>query len=223
MSFAAMLPRALIASLGSDRSYRQREPAALVLTAAAAAGAGRGQLGVRQALLPSPRLLGIPGTSNQAMRDHGAARSSGSWSLGRSGDAGAAMRRQVANRKLSLKPKSVAQMPRLRGPQETARHQPAQQSQPPRRLDRPRQTRRHPGPPRVGSPELVASPLMKRPYDLRHSGITWRLDSGVPDAEVAMRAGHSVEMLRRVYAGRVQGLEGIWITRMTQTLPQDQP
>jgi hypothetical protein len=50
MSLAAMLPRALIAWLGSDRSCRQREPVALVLTAAA--GAGRGQLGVRQALLP---------------------------------------------------------------------------------------------------------------------------------------------------------------------------
>jgi hypothetical protein len=62
---------------------------------------------------------------------------------------------------------------------------------------------------------------MKRPYDLRHSGITWRLDSGVPDAQVAAWAGHSVEMLRRVYAGRAQGLEGIWITRMNQTLPQD--
>ena len=63
MSFAAMLPRALIAWLGSDRSYQQREPAALVLTAAA--GAGRGQLGVRQALLPASTLPGIPGPSNQ--------------------------------------------------------------------------------------------------------------------------------------------------------------
>jgi integrase len=45
---------------------------------------------------------------------------------------------------------------------------------------------------------------MKRPYDVRHSGITWRLDSGVPDAKVAARAGHSVEMLRRVYAGRAK-------------------
>ena len=62
---------------------------------------------------------------------------------------------------------------------------------------------------------------MKRPYDLRHSGITWRLDSGVPDAQVAAWAGHSVEMLRRVYAGRADGLEGVWITRMAQTLPQD--
>ena len=63
---------------------------------------------------------------------------------------------------------------------------------------------------------------MKRPYDLRHSGITWRLDSGVPDAQVAAWAGHSVEMLRRVYAGRAEGLDDLWITRMTQTLPQDQ-
>ena len=52
------------------------------------------------------------------------------------------------------------------------------------------------------TPEQLATPLMKRPYDLRHSGITWRLDSGVPDAQVAAWAGHSVEMLRRVYAGR---------------------
>jgi hypothetical protein len=37
MSFAAMLPRTLIAWLSSDRSYRRREPAALVLTAAAGA------------------------------------------------------------------------------------------------------------------------------------------------------------------------------------------
>jgi hypothetical protein len=128
MSLAAMLPRALIAWLGGDRSYRQREPAALVLTAAA--GAGRGQLGVRQALLPPARLPGIPGTSNRAMHDRRAARSSASRSL---------------------------------------------------------------------------------------------VDSGVPDAQVAAWAGHSVDMLRRVYAGRAQGLEGIWITRMDQTLPRDQP
>ena len=73
------------------------------------------------------------------------------------------------------------------------------------------------------TPDQLASPLMKRPYDLRHSGITWRLDSGVPDAQVAAWAGRSVEMLRRVYAGRAEGLESIWITRMGQTLPPDKP
>jgi len=66
MSFAAMQPRALIAWLGSDRYCRQREPAALVLTAAT--GAGRRQLGVRQALLPTPKLPSIPGTSNRTSR-----------------------------------------------------------------------------------------------------------------------------------------------------------
>jgi len=30
-------------------------------------------------------------------------------------------------------------------------------------------------------------------------------------------------MLRRVYAGRAEGLEGVWITRMDQTLPQEKP
>jgi integrase len=59
---------------------------------------------------------------------------------------------------------------------------------------------------------------MKRPYDLRHSGITWRLNSGVPAAEVAAWAGHSVEMLMRVYARCVVCLEGVWIGRMDQGL-----
>jgi hypothetical protein len=40
---------------------------------------------------------------------------------------------------------------------------------------------------------------------------------------VAAWAGHSVETLRRVYAGRAEGLEGVWITRMDQTLPQKKP
>ena len=59
---------------------------------------------------------------------------------------------------------------------------------------------------------------MKRPYDLRHSGVTWRLNSGVPATEVAAWAGHSVEVLTRVYARCVVGLEGVWIGRMDQAL-----
>jgi hypothetical protein len=59
---------------------------------------------------------------------------------------------------------------------------------------------------------------MRRPYDLRHSGITWRLNSGVPPTEIAAWAGHSVEMLLRVYARCVAGLEDLWIARMEATL-----
>jgi integrase len=68
------------------------------------------------------------------------------------------------------------------------------------------------------TPALVATPLLRRPYDLRHSGVTWRLNSGVPPAEVAAWAGHSVEMLMRVYAKCMSGLEDVWISRMDQAL-----
>jgi integrase len=68
------------------------------------------------------------------------------------------------------------------------------------------------------TPEQLASPLMKRPYDLRHSGVTGRLNSGVPATEVAAWAGHSVEVLTRVYARCVVGLEDVWIGRMDQAL-----
>ena len=59
------------------------------------------------------------------------------------------------------------------------------------------------------TPDQLATPLMKRPYDLRHSGITWRLNSGVPAAQVAAWAGHSVEMLMRIYARCVAGLDDV--------------
>ncbi len=50
------------------------------------------------------------------------------------------------------------------------------------------------------------------------SGITWRLNSGVPPTEVAAWAGYSVEVLMRVYARCVVGLEGVWIGRMDEAL-----
>jgi len=68
------------------------------------------------------------------------------------------------------------------------------------------------------TPEQLATPLMKRPYDLRHAGITWRLNSGVPAPTVAKWAGHSVEVLTRVYAGCVVGLDEVWIDRMNAGL-----
>jgi integrase len=68
------------------------------------------------------------------------------------------------------------------------------------------------------TPEQLATPLLRRPYDLRHSGVTWRLNSGVPPTEVAAWAGHSVEMLMRVYAKCMTGLEDVWISRMDDAL-----
>ncbi|GLY14168.1 site-specific integrase [Kineosporia sp. NBRC 101677] len=51
------------------------------------------------------------------------------------------------------------------------------------------------------TPALVKSPLGRRPYDLRHGGVTLWLNSGVPIPEVARRAGHSADVLLRIYAG----------------------
>jgi integrase len=50
------------------------------------------------------------------------------------------------------------------------------------------------------TPEQVASPLAGRPYDLRHAAVSLWLNAGVPATEVAERAGHSVQVLLRVYA-----------------------
>jgi integrase len=68
------------------------------------------------------------------------------------------------------------------------------------------------------TPPQLATPLMRRPYDLRHSGVTWRLNSGVPATEIAAWAGHSFEVLMRVYARCVAGLEDVWIARMNASL-----
>lgn len=56
-------------------------------------------------------------------------------------------------------------------------------------------------------PSQVASPLAGRPYDLRHAGVSLWLNAGVPAPEVAERAGHSVDVLLKVYAKCLDGEE----------------
>ena len=63
-----------------------------------------------------------------------------------------------------------------------------------------------------------SSPLAGRPYDLRHGGVTLALNAGVPAPEVASRAGHSVEVLWRVYAGCIYGHEQLWNRRIDEAL-----
>jgi integrase len=50
------------------------------------------------------------------------------------------------------------------------------------------------------SPAQAASPLARRPYDLRHAALSSWLAAGVPPTEVAARAGNSVKVLLTVYA-----------------------
>ncbi|MEU1020824.1 hypothetical protein ABZ366_01685 [Streptomyces sp. NPDC005904] len=52
----------------------------------------------------------------------------------------------------------------------------------------------------------VASGLAKRPYDIRHAGISFWLYSGVDPAECARRAGQSIEVLFRHYATFLDGV-----------------
>lgn len=55
------------------------------------------------------------------------------------------------------------------------------------------------------TPEQAASSLAARPYDLRHAAVSLWLNAGVPAVEVAKRAGHSVDVLLRVYAKCMDG------------------
>lgn len=57
------------------------------------------------------------------------------------------------------------------------------------------------------TPEVVASPLAKRPYDLRHAAVSTWLNAGVEATRVAAWAGHSVAVLLRVYAKCLDGGE----------------
>ncbi|MBD0736432.1 tyrosine-type recombinase/integrase [Streptomyces sp. CBMA29] len=57
------------------------------------------------------------------------------------------------------------------------------------------------------SPGQVRSVMAARPYDLRHAGVSQWLNSGVPAPEVAARAGHSVDVLLKIYAKCIDGQE----------------
>jgi integrase len=68
------------------------------------------------------------------------------------------------------------------------------------------------------TPEQVASPMAARPYDLRHGAVSLWLNSGVAVTEVADRAGHSVEVLLRVYAKCIDGGEEVANRRIDEAL-----
>lgn len=67
-------------------------------------------------------------------------------------------------------------------------------------------------------PEQVSSVLAFRPYDLRHAGVSQWLNSGVPAAEVAARAGHSVDVLLKIYAKCIDGQEQEMNSRIMEGL-----
>ncbi|MFG2002085.1 tyrosine-type recombinase/integrase [Spirillospora sp. NPDC048911] len=60
------------------------------------------------------------------------------------------------------------------------------------------------------TPAEEASSLARRPYDLRHAGVSLRLNAGVPPTQVAEWAGHSVEVLLKIYAKVIAGQDRVW-------------
>ncbi|GLX09428.1 tyrosine-type recombinase/integrase [Microbispora sp. NBRC 16548] len=70
-------------------------------------------------------------------------------------------------------------------------------------------------------PAQVASPLARRPYDLRHAAVSLWLNAGVSAPDVADRAGHSVDVLLRVYAKCLDGHLEIANRRIHEALTYD--
>ena len=68
------------------------------------------------------------------------------------------------------------------------------------------------------TPGQVVSPLAARPYDLRHAAVSLWLNGGVAATEVANCAGHSAEVLLRVYAKCIDGGEEAANRRIDEAL-----
>lgn len=64
----------------------------------------------------------------------------------------------------------------------------------------------------------AASPLVRRPYDLRHGAASLWLNAGVAPTEVARRLGHSVAVLLKVYANCIDGAEDTVNQQITEAL-----
>ena len=68
------------------------------------------------------------------------------------------------------------------------------------------------------TPAEYASPLARRPYDLRHARLSTWLNGGVPPTQVAEWAGHSVDVLFRIYAKCLVGQDELARRRITAAL-----
>lgn len=68
------------------------------------------------------------------------------------------------------------------------------------------------------TPEQLASLLARRPYDLRHAAVSTWLNSGVGPTRVAEWAGHSVDVLLKIYAKCLDGQEQTDLRRIETNL-----
>lgn len=70
----------------------------------------------------------------------------------------------------------------------------------------------------VLTPAQQATVLAGRPYDLRHACVSIWLNDGVSPTQVAVWAGHSVQVLLRTYAKCVQGQDAVARRRIEEGL-----
>jgi integrase len=70
----------------------------------------------------------------------------------------------------------------------------------------------------VLTPAELASPLVRRPYDLRHTAVSTWLNAGVPPTQIAEWAGHSVAVLLKVYAKCIVGQDRAARARIEEAL-----
>ncbi|HEY6314758.1 MAG TPA: hypothetical protein VIY52_28705 [Streptosporangiaceae bacterium] len=67
-------------------------------------------------------------------------------------------------------------------------------------------------------PDLAATTLARRPYDLRHAALSLWLDASGAPAEVAARAGNSARVLHEVYLHSTNGQEDTVSQRIEDAL-----
>jgi integrase len=68
------------------------------------------------------------------------------------------------------------------------------------------------------TPEVCESPLAATPYDLRHAAVSTWLNGGVPAADIGNWAGHSVEILLKIYAKCLDGSAALLRKRVQAAL-----
>lgn len=60
--------------------------------------------------------------------------------------------------------------------------------------------------------------MARRPYDLRHAAVSLWLNAGVHAPEVAERAGHTVDVLLKIYAKCIDGQREVADQRIEKAL-----
>lgn len=74
------------------------------------------------------------------------------------------------------------------------------------------------------TPREQASPLARRPYDLRHACVSTWLNAGASPTQVAAWAGHGVDVLLKTYARCVEGQDEVAKRRIAAALAfEDEP